>query len=68
MKQRLSSLWVRMLLPVIIMTLFIVILLTTLFSRAYIDMILQQENEVNTVGFDTVSRTIPPFINSSVNS
>ena len=67
MKQRLSSLRVRMLLPVIIMTLLVVIMLTTLFSRAYIDMILQQENEVNAVGFDTVSRTIPPLISSSVN-
>ena len=67
MKQRLSSLWVRMLLPVILMTLSVIILLTTLFSRAYIEMILQQENEVNAVGFDTVSRTIPPLISTSVN-
>ncbi|MDO4867496.1 MAG: hypothetical protein Q4C10_13230 [Clostridia bacterium] len=66
MKQWLSSLRVRMLVPVIIMTLLVIILLTTLFSRAYTDMILQQENEVNAVGFDTVSRTIPPLINTSV--
>lgn len=66
MKQWLSSLRVRMLLPVIMMTLLVVILLTTLFSRAYIDMILQQENEVNAAGFETVSRTIPPLISSSV--
>lgn len=66
MKQKLSSLWVRMLLPVIIMTLFVVILLTTLFSRAFIDMILRQENEVNAVGFDTVSHSITPLINTSV--
>ena len=40
MKEKLMSLRVRMLLPVIAMTLFVVILLTMLFSRAYIDMIL----------------------------
>ena len=66
MKQKLMSLRVRMLLPVVFMTLFVVILLTTLFSRAYIDMILQQENEVNAAGFETVSRTIPPVISSSI--
>jgi hypothetical protein len=66
MKQKLMSLRVRMVLPVIFMTLFVVILLTTLFSRAYIDMILQQENDVNAVGFETVSHSIPPLISSSV--
>ena len=66
MKHKLTSLRLRILLPVIAMTLFVVILLTTLFARAYIDMILQQEQEVNTVGFDTVSRTIPPLIQSSI--
>ena len=67
MKHKLTSLRVRMLLPVIVMTLFVVILLTVLFSRAYISMILQQENEVNAVGFDTVSRTITPLINNAIN-
>lgn len=66
MKQKLKSLRVRMLLPVIVMTLFVVIMLTVLFSRAYIDMILQQEQEVNAVGFDTVSRTVPPLIDTSI--
>ena len=55
-----------MLLPVIFMTLFVVILLTVLFSRAYINMILRQENDVNAVGFETVSHSIPPLISSSV--
>ena len=67
MKHKLTSLRVRMLLPVIAMTLFVVILLTVLFSRAYINMILQQENEMNAVGFDTVSHTITPLINNSIN-
>ena len=66
MKQKLTSLRVRMLLPVIAMTLLVVILLTALFSRAYIDMILQQENEVNAAGFGAVSQTIPALIDASV--
>ena len=45
MKSKLSSLRVRMLLPVIAMTLFIVALLTVLFSRAYTNMIVQQEQD-----------------------
>ena len=43
MKQKLKSLQVRMLLPVIVMTVFVIAMLTTLFSRAYISMILQRE-------------------------
>ena len=66
MKQKLKSLQIRMLLPVIIMTLFIVTMLTTLFSRAYISMILQQEQEVNAAGFDSISRSITPLIDSSI--
>ena len=66
MKEKLMSLRVRMLLPVIAMTLLVVILLTMLFSRAYIDMILQQENEVNAAGFDMVSRAITSLIETSV--
>ena len=66
MKQKLKSLQIRMLLPVIAMTLLIVIMLTTLFSRAYISMILQQEQEVNAAGFDTISRSITPLIDSSL--
>ena len=55
-----------MLLPVVAMTLFVVILLTTLFSRAFIRMVLQQEQEVNAVGFDTISHSIAPLIDSSI--
>ncbi|MBR1407635.1 MAG: SpoIIE family protein phosphatase [Clostridia bacterium] len=66
MKQKLMSLRVRILLPVIAMTLFVVILLTILFSRAFISMILRQQNEVNAVGFDTVIQTIPPLIRTSI--
>ena len=66
MKQMLKSLRLQLLLPVIAMTLLVVLLLTTLFSRAYIKMILQQENEVNAVGFETVSRSVTPLINTSV--
>ena len=67
MKEKLMSLRVRMLLPVIAMTLFVVILLTMLFSRAYIDMILQQENETNAAGFDMVSHSITSLIDTSIN-
>lgn len=67
MKKQLNSLQIRMLLPVIIMTLFVVTMLTTMFSRAYISMIMQQEQEVNTVGFESISRSITPLINTSVN-
>ena len=66
MKQKLKSLQIRMLLPVIAMTLLIVVMLTTLFSRAYISMILQQEQEVNAAGFDSITRSITPLIETSV--
>ena len=66
MKQKLKSLQIRMLLPVIAMTLLIVVMLTTLFSRAYISMVLQQEQEVNAAGFNTISRSITPLIDSSL--
>ena len=66
MKQKLKSLRIRMLLPVIAMTLFVVALLTTMFSRAYISMILQQEQEVNAAGFETISRSITPLIDTSI--
>ena len=66
MKRRLRSLRLRMLLPVIAMTLLVVILMTVLFTRAYTDMVLKQEQETNIAGFDTVSRSITPLISSSV--
>ena len=68
MKQRLKSLRLRILLPVIAMTLFIVVLLNTLFSHAFINMILQQEKDVNAVGFETVSRTVTPLIETSISN
>ena len=66
MKQKLNSLRFRMVLPVIAMTLFVVIMLTVLFTRAYTDRIAQQEQEMNAVGFDTVSHFITPLISSSI--
>ena len=46
MKQRLTSLRFRIFLPVIVVVVFIVSLLNTLFSKAFISMILKQEQEV----------------------
>ena len=66
MKQELKSLRVHMLLPVIAMTLLVVTMLTTLFSRAYITMILQQEQEENAAGFEMISRSITPLIETSI--
>ena len=67
MKVKAKSLRIRLLLPVIAIAVFVVTLLTTLFSRAFITMILQQEQGVNEATFDTISRTITPLINTSVN-
>ena len=67
MKERVRSLRIRLLLPVIAIAVFVVTLLTTLFSHAFITMILQQEKGVNEATFDTISRTITPLINTSVN-
>jgi len=65
-KHKLRSLRVRMLLPVIVMTLFVVASLTILFARVYTDMILKQEAEVNAAGFDAVTHTITTLVNTSV--
>ncbi len=54
MKQR--SLRFRMLLPIIAMTLGTVVLMTALFSRSYISMMLKRENDTNAVGFETIPR------------
>ena len=67
MRVKAKSLRIRLLLPVIAIALFVVTLLTSLFSRAFITMILQQEQGVNEATFDTISRTITPLINTSVN-
>ena len=66
MKEKLKSLHLRMLLPVLAMTLFVVIMLTILFSRSYTSMILQQEQDMNAIGFDMISRSITPLINTSI--
>lgn len=65
-KQRFKSLRFRILLPVILMAVFVIALLNTLYSRSYIKMIMQREQEVNAVGFDTVSNSVVPLINASV--
>ena len=67
MRRILTSLRFRILLPVIVMVLFVVTLLTTLYSRAYINMILRQEQELNAVGFETVSHTVAPLIETNIN-
>ena len=67
MKQKLKSLRIRLLLPVIATALFAVTILTTLFSRAFISLILQQEQVVNDAGFDASSRSIIQLISISVN-
>ena len=68
MKKRLKSLRLQILLPVLVMMLFIVIVFSTLFSRAITGMILQQEQAVNTAGFETVSRTVPASITAAIGS
>ena len=66
MKRKLRSLPFRMLLPVIVTTLFVAVLLTWLFARGYTDMILKQEAEVNAAGFDAVTHTITTLVNTSI--
>ena len=67
MKQRLKSLRFRILLPMIAIVVFVIALLNTLYSRAFIRLLLQQEQEVNATGFETVSRSVEPMIATSVN-
>ena len=66
MRNKLKSLRFRILLPVIVMVLFIVTLLNTVCSRAFIRMIFDQEQEVNAIGFATVSNSVVPMINAAV--
>ena len=66
MRNKLKSLRFRILLPVIVMVLFIVTLLNTVCSRAFIRMIFDQEQEVNAIGFATVSNSVVPLINTSI--
>lgn len=65
-KEGLTSLRLRILLPVIVITVSVVTLLNTLYSRAYINMIMQQEQEVNAVSFETVTNSVVPRINESI--
>ncbi len=67
MKQRLKSLRFRILLPMIAIVVFVIALLNTLYSRAFIRLLLQQEQEVNATGFETVSRSVEPMIATTVN-
>ena len=67
LKQRLHSFRFQMLLGAAVMGLFVVILLTLLFTRAYNRMVLVEEQQVNEVGFETISQSITPLINTSVN-
>ena len=66
MKQRFRSFRYRILLPVVILLLAIVTLLNTLYSSSLIKLIQQQEQEVNAVGFDTVSSSLVPLVNTSI--
>ena len=68
MKKWLKSLRLQILLPMLVMTVFVVALLSTLFSRAFIQMILQQEQAVNAAGFETISHTVPSSITTAINS
>ena len=68
MKRKLKTLRLRMLLPVVAMTLFIVVLLTVMFSRAYIGMILRQEQEVNADSFETISRSVTQLANTNIST
>ena len=68
MKKRLKSLRLQLLLPVLVMMMFIVAVFGALFSRSFTDMILQQEQAVNTAGFETVSRTVPPSVTAAIGS
>ncbi len=66
MKHRLKSLRLRILLPVIIIVVAVVFLLNLMFTGSYIRAILKQEQEVNTVGFETISHRITPLIETAL--
>ena len=68
MMKQLKSLRLQLLLPVLAMTLFIVIMLSAFFSRAYTRNILQYEQTVNAVGFETISSTVPSSITTAIGS
>ena len=66
MKIRLKSLRFRIILPVFVMAVFLVTLLNSVFSHAFINIILKQEQEVNAIGFSTVSHSVVPLIDTSI--
>ena len=66
MMHRLTSLRFRIILPVIVIVLLVVTLLNTVFSFRFVDLVLKQEQEVNAVGFATVSNSVVPLINQTV--
>ena len=66
MKRRLKSLQFYIMIPVIATVLILVMLMSMSFSRSYVNMVLKQENEVNTVGFETVSQSVTPLISNSI--
>ncbi|MCR4875659.1 MAG: PP2C family protein-serine/threonine phosphatase [Clostridiales bacterium] len=68
MKKWLKSLRLQILLPVLAMNLFVVGLLSTLFSRGFTGMVLQQEQAVNSTGFETITGTVPPSITTAIGS
>ncbi len=67
MKNKLKSLRFRILLPVIAIVLFIVILLNTVCSRTFFGTTLKQEQKENAAGFETISNSLIPLINTTVN-
>ena len=68
MKKWLKSLRLQILLPVLAMNLFVVGLLSILFSRGFTGMVLQQEQAVNSTGFETITGTVPPSITTAIGS
>ena len=67
MKHRLRSLRFRILLPVLVILVFTITMMNIVFTTAYIDIVLQQEKDVNTVRFEEASRTIRPLIETNIN-
>ena len=58
MKRLFSSLQFHILLPVLFMTLLLILLLTSLISKTYIDMCLQQESDKNAISIEVLAREI----------
>lgn len=66
MKRWFRSLRIHILLPVLIMTLLLVILMTTLVSRAYIGMNLKQESEKNAAFFQAIAQVMNRTVTQSI--